>query len=96
MSPKREPEPEFVDLEHAPSAPIARMLVEMLRDEGIAAYVDGTYLQDEWAITQILLKQVNITVQVPRADHDRARRILDEARASGRLLEEDPPPPDVE
>jgi len=85
---------DFVDLENAPTPQIALMLREFLREEGIPAYVAGTQLWDEWAISQILLKRLAVKIQVPRRHHARARAILDELRASGKLLEEgsDPPP----
>jgi hypothetical protein len=78
---------ELVHLETAPSPPIAEMLLEMLQDRGIPAYVNGRLLQDEWAISQILLGRVGVSIQVPRKHLEAAKKILAEAREAGREME---------
>ena len=83
---------ELVDLIKAPAPAIAEMLMSMLRSNGITAHVDGRLLQDEWAMTQKVLGQAGVTVQVPRGQLDEARAILDEARKAGEAMSDDETP----
>ena len=74
-----------VALEQAPNEFIAELLVGILREAGIPAFTVGENLQDEFAASQRLIGAVGCTVYVPRTEVDRARAVLAEARAAGRL-----------
>lgn len=67
---------DLVDLIVAPNPPIAEMILSMLRTEDIVAHVNGRYLQDEWAIAQMVLGRTGVTVQVAAKDLERARDVL--------------------
>ena len=82
-------EPDIVILEKAPSPIIAQLLVEALKSHGIEAYVEGTALVDEWAITQRVLGRQGVDIQVHRDRLDEAREVLAAMREAGRLLDEE-------
>jgi hypothetical protein len=82
---------ELVDLETASTPMMADLLLGLLKTAGIPAYVGGRYLQDEWAISQIVLGRVGVKVQVPRKHLEEAREVLAEAKreAASRASETD-------
>ena len=53
---------DIVVLERAPSPIIAGMIVQALRSAGIHAYVEGSLLLDEFAITQKVLGLNAVTI----------------------------------
>ncbi len=67
---------DLVELLVAPNPVIAEMILSMLRAEDIPAHVNGRYLQDEWAIAQMVLGRTGVTVQVAAKDLERARDVL--------------------
>ena len=62
----------------------AQIIVAVLRSAGIPAFVEGTSLMDEWAVSQRIMGQIGVEVKVAAEDLERARTILEEARAAGR------------
>jgi hypothetical protein len=80
---------EPVELVVLPNEFIAEVLVGMLRDEGIAAFVQGEQLQDEFAFSQRLLGNLGTRVFVHPSRVEEARKVLAAARAAGRLADEE-------
>jgi hypothetical protein len=64
----------------------AQLIVSILESEGIPAYVGGSLLQDEFAMSQAMLGLSATTIEVPRQRLDEAKRALDAARDSGHFL----------
>ncbi len=73
----------------ASSPAIAQSIAGLLEAEGIPAYVEGVSLQDPVALSHELMRTSGVNVKVPRSGLDAARRVLEEARRAGMLLEED-------
>jgi hypothetical protein len=67
---------EAVFLERAPSPTVAGLWVSMLEAAGIMAYVPGTYLADDWAISQRVMGNLGADVFVPRSRLAEARSII--------------------
>ncbi len=82
-------ESEIVVLETASSPFIAQMIAEALKSHGIAAYVEGISLIDEFAMSQKALGLTSVDIQVHRDRLDEAREILDAMREAGKLMAED-------
>lgn len=78
-----------VALEQAPNEFVAELLVGILKEAGVAAFTVGENLQDEFAASQRVIGGIGCTVYVPRSQLERAREVLAEARAAGRLEETD-------
>ena len=79
---------EIVELETAPSPIIAGMIVQALRSAGIPAFVKGSLLQDEFAITQKVLGLNEVTIQVQKHRLEDARKIREMMREAGKNLKE--------
>jgi hypothetical protein len=75
--------PEIVVLETAPSPSVATIVVALLQAEGIPAYVNGSLLQDEFALSQRLLGLSAVEIQVPADRLAEAREVLAAAREAG-------------
>ena len=74
---------EIAILEKAHTPMEATVITAVLRAAGIPAYVNGTLLQDEFAVIQRLLNLGAVEVQVPRDRLEEARAILEAAREAG-------------
>ena len=79
---RQEDAPDIVVVHRAQSRSEAQIVVSVLRSSGIPAYVDGQFLNDEFAYSQAVMNLGSVDVQVPRQAADEARRILAEARDS--------------
>ena len=67
----------------------AELLAGILESEGIPAFVDGRFFQDEFAMPKKLLGlDYRIKVRVRKEHLEEARRILELARESGKAMEE--------
>jgi len=73
---------DLVTLERFSNGAIAQLLADLLRDAGIPVYIDGSQLQDEWAMSQKMMGLLSTELQVPRDRLDEAREILASVRAS--------------
>lgn len=82
-------EPKPVVLVIVPNPYIAEVLVRILGDEGIAAFVEGENLEDAFAASQRVLGNLSTRVFVHEHQVDEARRVLAEARAAGHVLDEE-------
>ncbi|HET6202506.1 MAG TPA: DUF2007 domain-containing protein [Planctomycetota bacterium] len=80
--------PDIVTLVRAPSPSAATVLLSILLAEGIPAYIAGTLLQDEFALSQRLMGLNAVEIQVPRNRLEEARKVLEAARQAGRELPE--------
>jgi len=78
---------DLVVVKSAKSPAIASLIVQVLKFEGIPAYVGGCLLQDEFAISQTALRGNCVDIQIPRSCLEEARKILAALRESGKLLE---------
>lgn len=89
---------ELVVVETASTASMAQIIAGILKAAGIPAYVAGSLLQDEWAMSQKLMGLLAVEVQVPRKSLEEARKVLEDARreAALRKQEEPPEPPTME
>ena len=58
----------------------AQVVLALLRAEGIAAYVNGGALTDEFAVSQRLMRLQGAEIEVGEQDFDQAQRVLKEAR----------------
>ena len=74
--------PKIVVIHRAQSRSEAQIVVSVLRSAGIPAYVDGQFLNDEFAASQAIMNLGSVEVQVPHEAAAEARKILAEARAS--------------
>ena len=73
----------------------AELLASILESEGIPAFVDGRYLQDEFAMPKKILGfDYFVKVRVRKEHLEEARRILELARESGKAMEEADETPD--
>ena len=79
---------EIVDLETAPSPIIAGMIVQALRSAGIPAFVNGSLLQDEFAITQKVLGLNEVKIQVRKDQLEEAKEVRAMMREAGETLDE--------
>ena len=68
---------------------IAEMLANTLMECGIPAFVEGSVLQDPYAVTQRALGNLAIQVIVPEKYAAEARGILDNLRSARHALESD-------
>ena len=87
-----EEDAKLVPMERVSSPQIAALVAQILKDAGVPAYVAGSLLQDEWAMSQKAMGLLGVEVQVPAEYLDEAREILKEAREAGKLLSEDSEP----
>ncbi|HEX5012178.1 MAG TPA: DUF2007 domain-containing protein [Planctomycetota bacterium] len=85
----------------------AQVVLALLRAEGIAAFVNGIALADEFAVSQRAMNLAGVEIEVRAVDLERARRLVEDARRAGRevgdeLVEAAPedvqgtPPPELE
>ena len=77
---------ELVDLVQAKSPFEAQVIVGVLHAAGVAAYVQGGLLADEFAMSQQLMNLRSVAVQVPAAQAELGRQALAEAHEAGELL----------
>jgi hypothetical protein len=84
-----ETDADMVIVTSASSPAIAQAVAGLLETEGIPAYVEGVTLQDPVALSHELMRTSGVNVKVPRSALEKAKRVLAEARAAGRLLAED-------
>ncbi len=82
MSDARHPEPVVLMTAKTPTE--AQVVAALLRSKGIAVYVGGRLLQDEFAVSQALMGLVSVEIQVPGDRAAEARRLLEAARREGR------------
>jgi hypothetical protein len=78
-SPEGSPEEshdETVLLGRAPNPTIAGLWVSMLEAAGIVAHVPGTYLADDWAISQRVMGNIGADVYVLSSRLAEARSII--------------------
>lgn len=67
----------------------AELLASILESEGIPAFVDGRFLQDEFAMPKKMLGLGHgVQVRVRKEQLEEAKKILEMARESGKSLEE--------
>lgn len=74
-----------VELIQLPNQFIAEVVVGILKDEGVAAFVQGENLQDEFAASQRLIGNIGTTIFVPEDSLARAQEVLAAAREEGKL-----------
>ena len=79
-------DPDIGVLETARTPLAAELIVAILRAEGIPAYVDGSLLQDEFAVSQRVMGLGGVKIQVPRERLEEARKALEAAREAGTKL----------
>ncbi len=79
---------EIVVLETASNPFVAQMIAEALKSHGIAAYVEGISLIDEFAMSQKALGLTSVDIQVHRDRLDEAREILAALREAGKIMAE--------
>ena len=65
------------------------MIVGIVQAAGIPAYRPGGSLTDEFAMSQQLMNLQGVRVYVPGNRLEEARKALEEADASGELLEDE-------
>jgi len=82
-------EPQVVTLEIAHSPFEAQVIVGVLQEANIPAYISGQVLADEFAISQALMNLAQVEIQVPRSKLGEARAVLAAARRAGEDLDED-------
>ncbi len=67
----------------------AELLAGILESEGIPAFVDGRFLQDEFAMPKKMLGlDHGVRVRVRKEHLEEAKKILELARESGKSLDE--------
>jgi hypothetical protein len=76
--------PDLVDLERAHTPFEAEVIAGVLRDAGIAVYIEGRQLTDEFALSPQLLNLQGVIVKVRATEVERAREALAAAREAGR------------
>ena len=81
--------PDLVDLEPAKTPFEAQVIAGVLREAGLAVYVAGSLLTDEFALSQALMNLQGVAIRVRREDLDRANEVLEQARAAGRQFDEE-------
>ena len=79
---------DLIVVERAKSPAIASLIVQILKFEGIPAYVGGCLLQDEFAISQRMVGNNCVDIQIPRSCLREARRALRVLKESGKLLDD--------
>ncbi len=84
-----EPSADLVPFHTARTPFEARVIVAVLEDAGIPAYVAGGALTDEFALSQQLLNVQGVCVQVRRPDLAAATAALAAAKRTGAALDED-------
>jgi len=84
-------EPDLVTLHVAPSAHIARMIVNLLIEAGIPAWVEGAALADEGAVAQMALGVIGRDIQVARDTLAEAQEVLAAMKEAGAAMSEDEP-----
>lgn len=72
----------LVVLEEAASPFIAQLVKGMLEGEGIPAQINEEFLVDEFAMSQKLINRAGVAVLVPEDQLEKARSIINGARAS--------------
>ena len=78
-----------VVLELFPNEFIAEVVVGMLKDEGIAAFVQGENLMDPVSASQKAVGNMTVRVHVAEDRLEEARKVLTAARAAGHIDEDD-------
>lgn len=68
----------------------AQVVAALLRAEGIATYVGGVLLQDEFAVSQRALGLEGVVIEVAADALGRARDVIARARAAGEELAGEP------
>lgn len=84
----REP-PELVEFHQARNPWDARIIVAIMEDAGIPAFIPGGLLTDEFAMSQQLMNLTAVKVRVPADRLEDAQAALAAARAAGEMLSED-------
>jgi hypothetical protein len=64
----------------------AQVVLALLRGEGLTAFVNGSALMDEFAVSQRLMGLQGVEISVRSEDLPRARQLLEEARRIGQQL----------
>lgn len=68
--------------------PMEAMIIKGLLDQaGIEAKILGDELTDEFAASQALMNLNAVKIEVAADDAERARAIISDARAAGRIME---------
>ena len=62
----------------------AQVVLALLRAEGITAFVNGIALADEFAVSQRAMNLAGVEIEVRALDLERARRLVEDARRTGR------------
>ena len=88
--------PEPALLTQARSVFEADVLIGILDEAGIRAYRLGGQLTDEFAMSQQMMGLQGVRVYVPEPRLEEARRVLEEADAQGRALQEDSDDPETQ
>ena len=73
---------EFVRIDVAKTPFEARVVVSILQEAGIPAYVDGANLQDEYAISQAIMNNVGVRITVRADQVEAAYEAINAARAT--------------
>ncbi len=84
----RRSEPRLVVVETAKNPLEAQVIAAILRDAGVAVYVGGAMLADEFAASQRLMGIGGVSVQVMSDRLEEARQALVESRAAGAAMDE--------
>ena len=64
----------------------AQIIAAVLESAGIPTFIEGSSLTEAWAVSQRIMGQISVEVKVAAEHLERAREILEEARAAGREL----------
>ena len=80
-------EQDVVTLVQARTGTEARVILALLEEAGIPAYIPGSMLTDEFAMSQKMLSGGAVEVQVPSSARERAQAILDQARESASFMD---------
>ena len=67
----------------------ARIIVAVLADAGIPAFVPGGLLMDEFAVSQRLMNVLSVEVYVPGVHLEGARAALEASRRAGEAMADD-------
>lgn len=85
-----EPELTWLDIARTPFE--ARIILGILEEAGIPAYIDGTSLADEVAVSRLLMNAAGVRIQVRQVDLDAAVQAIAAAKAQAPQLEADGAP----
>ncbi len=70
----------------------ARIIAGVLKEEGIPCYVSGQNLQDEFAISQMVMGQASVDIEIPASSREAAEAALERAKEAGKMLDEQAEP----